>query len=72
MLMNHCTNFRFYSYFRSLLILVSNFAAKFVKCQMNMVTHTLATETYYTSRPSRCIFESISPCMDNYLINEMS
>jgi ribonuclease HI len=58
------------SHVKSLLLLCPNFEVKFVKRQANMVAHSLARAAY--SMPSRCIFESIPRCIENYLIIEMN
>jgi hypothetical protein len=58
------------SHIKSLLLLCPNFEVKFVKRQANMVAHSLARAAY--SMPSRCIFESVSRCIDNYINNEMN
>jgi ribonuclease HI len=58
------------SHIKSLLLLCPNFEVKFVKRQANMVAHSLARAAY--SMPSRCIFESVPRCIDNYINNEMN
>jgi hypothetical protein len=58
------------SHIKSLLLLVPNFEITFVNRQTNMIVHSLARATY--SLPSHFIFESISYCIDNYLVNEIN
>jgi hypothetical protein len=53
-----------------MLSIVFNFDVKFVKRQANMVARTLARAAY--SRLSHYVFESIPPCIDTYLMNDMS
>jgi ribonuclease HI len=55
---------------KSLLLVVPNFEVKFVKWQVNMVAHSLTRAAY--SRTSRCIYQSISPCIEHFLINDMN
>jgi ribonuclease HI len=54
----------------NMLCLNFNFKVKFVKRQANSVAHTLAKAA--NSWASHYVFYSISPCIENQLINEMS
>jgi ribonuclease HI len=53
-----------------LLLVVSNFEVKFVKWQANMVALTLVRATY--SKTSRCVFELIPHCIEQFFINDMN
>jgi ribonuclease HI len=54
---------------KNLLLLNNNFEVKFVKRQTNTIAHFLARTAYSIS--SRRLFESISRCINTYLINEI-
>jgi hypothetical protein len=53
----------------NLLLSNANFSVKFIKRQVNMVTHTLARVPI--SWPSHYIFDSLPICISSLLINEM-
>jgi ribonuclease HI len=47
-----------------------NFEVKFTKRQANMVAHTLARAAIFWS--SRIYLNSIPPCIEHFIVNEMS
>ncbi|XP_045800209.1 uncharacterized protein LOC123894295 [Trifolium pratense] len=55
---------------KNVLLLHPNFKVSFIKRQANMVAHTFARAA--TSWSSRCIFETLPPCIASILSNEMS
>lgn len=52
------------------LVLHSNFKLKFIRRQANMVARTLARAAY--SSASRRVFEFYPPCIEQYVINDIS
>jgi ribonuclease HI len=57
------------SHIQSLLRLNNYFEVKYVKRQANKVAHSLARAAFSMSR--RCIFDSVPPCIDSLLSNEL-
>jgi ribonuclease HI len=57
------------SHIQSLLSLNNYFEVKYVKRQANKVAHSLARAAFSMSR--RRVFDSVPPCIDSMLINEL-
>jgi ribonuclease HI len=57
------------SHIQSLLRLNNYFEVKYVKRQANKVAHSLARAAFSMSR--RCIFDSVPPCIESLLSNEL-
>ncbi|CAK8560665.1 unnamed protein product [Lathyrus sativus] len=55
---------------KQLLPLIQNFEVKFIKCQANMVAHSLPKAANSWSR--RSVINVIPPCIESLLINERS
>jgi ribonuclease HI len=55
---------------KPMLTLLSNFEVKFVRRQANMAAHSIARAA--CSLPSRHVFEICPPCIESFLVNDIS